>query len=415
MTRPKMDPADIVRLPSTWEALGVPKQELVEEESQFFDLLSVMWRTDPEMALLVASSRWKKTFVFETVSKLCSITPQCVTAKPASPEPRPAGCMQGSIHPSFLASAASRQPDPWPASAASRQPDPCSASAASSRLYVPQPASRSVRLGTISLYSHSPSLPFSQPASAPAASSLPVSWPATTAGASHLPAPSPSKLAQTSRLVGDSWTSSSLAAFLLDLPLEPESEQTECPQPTNHWSEGDRSASGLLADLHSSGSGPTSLEARTSSNSAWDPPPVRPAGGRHRPRRQAAKRLAPASSPSVDQPTPASLEPESPRIASSQPVSHPARSRPASLWPVSLEARLPPESSFEGSRLAIFSGSRGGHRRRPGHQQRPVCNQRDPRPASATSFVPAHLPDPRPASAASSQPDHQPTPVPSSV
>ncbi|XP_045930084.1 proline-rich protein 36-like [Micropterus dolomieu] len=293
MTQPKMDPADIVRLSCTWEALGVPKEELVEEESQFFELLSVMWRTDPEMALLVASSRWRKTFVFETVSKLCSAPPQCVKA-----------------------SAASRQPDPpvsCSACAASPQPVPC---AASSRLSVPQPVKplrtcsrpASCRVGGFFL---------SRPSSTQPASRPPDSLPASAA--SRPPGHLPPVLAPSSGLVGDSWTSSSLVSFLMDLPLEP----------------------------------------------------------------------------------------DSPRTASSQP----ALSRPDSLWPDSLEARLPPEFSFEGSRLAIFSGSRGGHRRRPGHQQRPVCNQLDPRPASAAS----RLPDPRPVSAASSLPDLEQTPVPSSV
>lgn len=40
-------------------------------------------RTDPEMALLMASSRWRKTFIFETVSKFCFATLQRARAKPS--------------------------------------------------------------------------------------------------------------------------------------------------------------------------------------------------------------------------------------------------------------------------------------------------------------------------------------------
>ncbi|XP_045898204.1 apolipoprotein B-100-like, partial [Micropterus dolomieu] len=73
-------------------------------------------------------------------------------------------------------------------------------------------------------------------------------------------------------------------------------------------------------------------------------------------------------------------------------------SRAASLWPDSLEARHSPESPFEGSRLAMFSGSRGGHRRQQGHHQRPVCNMPVSRPASAASRLPNPWPIPAPRS-----------------
>ncbi|XP_038575810.1 vegetative cell wall protein gp1-like [Micropterus salmoides] len=72
------------------------------------------------MALLVASSRWRKSFALETVSKFCSATPLCARAQPVTsvpanrlpastrpPDPQPTSCR-------LETQPAHTKPDPWP-------------------------------------------------------------------------------------------------------------------------------------------------------------------------------------------------------------------------------------------------------------------------------------------------------------
>ncbi|XP_038577074.1 vegetative cell wall protein gp1-like [Micropterus salmoides] len=125
------------------------------------------------------------------------------------------------------------------------------------------------------------------------------------------------------------------------------------------------------------------------------------------------------SSPLPFPPIPPDPQPASPQfgpdpqLASHQPV--PSVPRPACCSPCSPDTTLDPRLQFEGTRLAVFCGGRGGHRRRRGHHgsrqfaplsldPQPVSPQPGPVPQPASAASPQPGPVPQPASAASPQP-----------